>query len=88
MSHHYQIVSGPDHGSPVWLGRDRSVWGPAAPDKHGRWDTEEEAQMALTACELHTIAFYGLRIVRVRSQRTYDRGNGWMVGHPGYDLMY
>lgn len=84
-------LGNPMAGQPLWV---KSIEANGRPDMVGimRWDeamtfaSEAEAMAALAAINPRTAAFYKVAAQPARSPFPNIGGNGWMVGHPGYDL--
>ena len=54
------------------------------------FEAQGEAEIELATIPEHTRRFYGLRVVSDPNWRKarYESGHGWMVRHPGFDLMH
>lgn len=77
------------HSQPLFWAKD-GVVGILRANEAIVFPSAEDAENALSEIEPRLVRFYGLVIVPAEKSSALPKigGNGWMVRHPGYDLMH
>lgn len=70
----------------VWNGE--GVVGICRFNEAAEYATPLEAAWALAAIPANKVRFYQLEVAPLKKKQPVAGGHGWMVRHPGYDLMH
>lgn len=85
----FQIASNPatygkDWTSPAYVSA-KGIVGCLRANEAIEFDTQERADAYLAGMRPDDVRFYSLAVIAKTPPRPVQ-GNGWMKGHPGYDL--